>query len=201
MKTFNQKQIMKKQILVLSVVAAGFITMPSFAGQAGCCSGMGAMQNCSAMSGHDTDPVQTSALAEKLTQPVAAVFDNYARIQTALAQDSLKDVAKEAQAMAKTINDDSASTFPKNVAQKAGAVAKATDLHGAREAFKPLSQSLIAFVSKNPSLAGTYRQVHCPMANADWLQKEAVVNNPYMGKEMLHCGEFVKSSDTGKHGQ
>ncbi len=201
MKTFKQKLHMKKEIFVLSILTAGFITVPSFAAQAGCCSGMGPMPGCSAMSGHDSDQAQTSAVADKLPQPVATVFDNYGRIQTALAQDSLQDVAKEAQAIAKAVNDDATTTFPKNVAQQAGAAARAADLRGAREAFKPLSQSLIAYVSKHPALAGTYRQVHCPMANADWLQKEPTVNNPYMGKEMLHCGEFVKNNDNGKHGQ
>ena len=191
---------MKKEIFVLSILTAGFITLPSFAAQTGCCSGMGAMPGCSAMSGPDADQTKPSAVAEKLPPAVATVFDNYGRIQTALAQDSLKDVAKEAQSIAKAVKDDEMTTFSKNIAQQAEAVAKATDLHGAREAFKPLSQSLINYVAKTPALAGSYRQVHCSMANADWLQKEATVNNPYLGHEMLHCGEFVKNNDNGKHG-
>jgi hypothetical protein len=183
---------MKKKMFVVSILAAGFITTPSFAAQTAC---------CFAMSGHDADPAQTNAVAEALPQPVATVFDNYARIQTALAQDSFQNVTKEALAMPKAVHDDAMATFPPSVAQQAGAVAKAADLSGAREAFKPLSQSLIACVSKHPALAGSWRQVHCSMANADWLQKEATVNNPYLGKEMLHCGEFVKAGDNGKNGQ
>lgn len=138
---------------------------------------------------------------QKLPQPVATVFDNYARIQTALAQDSLQDVANDAQAIAKAVNDDATTTFSTNIAQQAEIVTKATDLNGAREAFKTLSQSLIGYVSKNPALAGIYRQVHCSMANADWLQKESTVNNPYLGKAMAQCGRFVKSSSNEERGQ
>jgi hypothetical protein len=141
-----------------------------------------------------------TANAQALPKPVATVFDNYLLIQTALAQDSVKDVAKEAQAIATAVNDDAAKSFSTNIAQQAQAVAKAADLHGVREAFKPLSNLLIEYVSKHPSLAGTYRQVHCPMANADWLQKETTVNNPYLGKEMPHCGEFIKAKTDGGPG-
>ena len=192
---------MKKQIFALSVLTAGFIIVPSFAAQTGCCSGMGSMPGCSAMSGRVTAQTESSAVAAQLPPEVATVFDNYGRLQTAPAQDSLKDVAKEAQSIAKAVTDDEMTTFSKNIASQAEAVAKATDLRSAREAFKTLSQSLIAYISKNPVLAASYRQVHCSMANADWLQKESTVNNPYLGKEMLHCGEFVKNNDTRKHGQ
>jgi hypothetical protein len=39
------------------------------------------------------------------------------------------------------------------------------------------------------------------MANADWLQMESAVNNPYMGKAMARCGQFVKSSKSQVSGQ
>jgi hypothetical protein len=179
---------MKKEIFVLSILTAGLLALPSFAAHAGCCSDMGTMPACPALTGTATDP----------SPAVAAVLDNYTRIQTALAQDSLKNISNEAQAIAKAVNDDAAKTFSTNIANQAGALAKATDLPAARAAFKTLSLSLIAYVSKNPSLESSYRQVHCPMAAADWLQKGSVVNNPYLGKEMAHCGEFVKTGG-GEH--
>ncbi len=138
------------------------------------------------------------ANGQQLPKDVATVFENYARIQTNLAQDSVKDVAKEAQAIAKAVSDNAMTQFSTNIAQQAQAVTTATDLRGAREAFKPLSKSLIEYVAKHPALVGSYRQVHCPMANADWLQKEPTVNNPYLGQGMLHCGEFIKMNADGK---
>ena len=193
---------MKKQTFVLSILTAGLIAVPTFTARAqGCCgSGMGAMPGMD-MSGHDSSPAQPTAVANNLPQSAAAVFNNYARIQTALANDSLESVTASAQAIAKAVNDDAMTPFSKNLVKQAGAVANAADLQAAREAFKPLSKSLIEYVSKNPSLAGTYRQVYCSMANADWLQTDSVVNNPYLGKSMAHCGQFVKSSSNEKSRQ
>jgi hypothetical protein len=192
---------MKNKMLVLSILTSGIITGPSLAAQAqaGCCSGMRAMPSCSTMSGHESQDAKPTAV-ENLPKPVTTVFDNYALIQTALAQDAVQDVAKEAQAIAKAVNDDAMTTFSTNIVQQAQAVAKATDLRSVREAFKPLSKSLIEYVSNHPALAASYRQVHCSMANADWLQKESMVNNPYLGKEMLRCGEFIKNNSDGGQG-
>jgi hypothetical protein len=90
------------------------------------------------------------------------------------------------------------TTFSTNVVQQATTIAKAADLAGARETFKLLSQALIEYMSKYPALAGSYKRVHCSMVEADWLQTESVVNNPYLGKSMLHCGQFVGSSRNGQ---
>ena len=193
---------MKKESFVLSILVAGFITVPSFAAQAGCCGAdPGAMAGCSQMSGHESHGAQTNAVAQKLPQPLASVFDGYIQVQTALAKDSLEGVTESVKTISKTVKNDPAKTFSATVAQQAEAVTKAADLRGAREAFKALSQSLIEYVSKNPSLASNYRQVHCSMANASWLQTGATVSNPYMGKAMARCGEFVKNSAAGAQGQ
>lgn len=186
---------MKRKTFVLSILAAGLFTAPSFAARAGCCgSDTGAMPHCPAMSGHESHDAQPVAVASKLPQPVAAVFDNYIRIQTALAKDSLQGVAESARAIAKAVKDDTSKALSASVAQQADALAKGTDLPTTRTAFKPLSQSLIEYASRNPQVAGLYRQVHCSMADASWLQTNSVVNNPYLGKSMPHCGEFVKSA-------
>ena len=34
------------------------------------------------------------------------------------------------------------------------------------------------------------QEAYCPMADANWLQKEDAIINPYFGKKMLNCGEF-----------
>ena len=198
---------MKTQTFVLSLLTAGIVAVPTFAAQAqGCCSGMSSMSSCSGMSGMDmsgqpSQAAQPATVANKLPQPVAAVFDNYLHIQTALASDSLEGVAQNAQTISKSIKDDSMTTFSETVPQKADAVAKAADLQAARKEFKTLSQSLIEYLSKYPALAGSFRQVHCSMADADWLQTDSVVNNPYMGKAMAHCGQFVKTSSSASSGQ
>ena len=193
---------MKKQTFVLFLLTAGLIAVPTFAAQAqGCCgSGMGSMSGMD-MSSHGSQAAPPTTVANQLPQPVAAVFDNYIHIQTVLANDSLAGVAENGQAITKAVKSDTASTFSATVAQQAEAVTSAVDLPTAREAFKTLSQSLIEYSSKNPQVASIYHQVHCSMANADWLQTDSVVSNPYLGKSMARCGEFVKGSGNEKSGQ
>jgi hypothetical protein len=122
---------------------------------------------------------------------VADVFSNYVRIEKALAKDSTEGLSASARAIAASVKQDPAHLFAASVAAQAETLAQASALPAARKAFKSLSASLIEFRSKNPQLLKAYRQVHCPMADADWLQTEAVVNNPYYGKAMATCGEFV----------
>jgi hypothetical protein len=152
------------------------------------------------MASHDSPAAAPSATQIKLPQQTASVFDSYSRIQTSLAKDSLEGVAESSRAIAKAAKEDASGTLPTNLAQQAEAVAKATDLANARKAFKPLSESLIAYCAKNPHVAGYYRQVHCSMADASWLQTDSVVNNPYMGKAMARCGEFVGSGAAQNQG-
>jgi hypothetical protein len=192
---------MKKQVTVLTLLAGALIATPSFAGPAGCCGfDTSAMSMCPGMANHDSPAAAPSATQIKLPQQVASVFDSYSRIQTSLAKDSLEGVAKSARTMAKAANEDASGALPKNLAQQAEAVAKATDLASARKAFKPLSESLITYCAKAPRVAGYYRQVHCSMADASWLQTDSVVNNPYMGKAMARCGEFVGSGAAQNQG-
>lgn len=190
---------MKKQTFVLSILVAGLVAGPAFAAQAGCCGGedTSTMPGCSQMSGHESHGTQATVATNKLSQPVATVFDGYIQIQTALAGDSLEGVATSAQAIAKSVKEDKANTFSATIDQQAEAVAKAKDLAAAREAFKPLSESLIKFAAKDSTVSGLYRQAYCPMAKASWLQTGTTVSNPYMGKAMLRCGQFVKASTGG----
>lgn len=124
-----------------------------------------------------------------LMQPVKSVYDHYLKIQTALAGDSLAEVAENARAIAKTVEGDTMKMLPATVAAEAEAVAKAKDLKTTRAAFKPLSNSLIKYLA-NHNAKGAYVEVYCPMAHASWLQADKKVNNPYRGKGMPTCGEI-----------
>jgi len=124
-----------------------------------------------------------------LMQPVKSVYDHYLKIQTDLANDSLKGVSDEATAIAKAIQDDEMKMLPAVVGTEAEAVAKASDLKSARAAFKPLSDSLIKYLADH-RVKNAYVEVYCPMAKASWLQVGKDVSNPYLGQEMPTCGEI-----------
>ena len=123
-----------------------------------------------------------------LMQPVKSVLDHYLMIQTELAKDSVKSLDEHANAIAKAVKGDEMKMLSPDVAKQAEALAKAKDLKAAREAFKPLSASLVKYLAENKAGKGTYHEGYCPMVKASWLQKEKEIRNPYMGKSMLTCG-------------
>lgn len=125
-----------------------------------------------------------------LMQPVKSVLDHYLMIQAALARDSIKGVDENASAIAKAVKGDEMKMLSSDVATQAGSLAKATDLKAARAAFKPLSNSLIKYLTDRKAGMGTYHEAFCPMAGASWLQTEKSIKNPYMGGAMSSCGEF-----------
>jgi Cu(I)/Ag(I) efflux system membrane fusion protein len=88
------------------------------------------------------------------------------------------------------IRHDFKKTFPNAVAQQAEALSNAKDLETAREAFKPLSESLIKYLDAHKHQAGQFIKVFCPVANASWLQTGTEVSNPYLGQQMAHCGQI-----------
>jgi hypothetical protein len=122
--------------------------------------------------------------------PEKQAYENYIKIQSALAADSLKGVPEAAQALAQVVKADADKKFPSAAAEQAEKVAKANSVSAARAAFKALSKTLIDYRKSNPALMAQYHEVYCPMADASWLQTGKTVMNPYYGSSMLHCGEI-----------
>lgn len=129
-----------------------------------------------------------AADAPALPQPIKSVLTNYFKIQVALAEDSMTGVPEAAIAIAKTIKGDKSKLLSSNVVAQAEALAKAKDLAMTREAFKPLSESLIKYLADQQANSNSYDEFHCHMADASWLQEEAETMNPYFGTSMPGCG-------------
>jgi hypothetical protein len=129
-----------------------------------------------------------AALALGLLRPVSAattsgqpdLLTSYVKIQAALAADDLK----AAQSAASDLSTQAAAAKQQDVAAKATAVAKAGKIADARKEFKALSTAVEPLAEKRDDLV----VMHCPMANADWVQAKGSVANPYYGKMMLTCG-------------
>ena len=128
-----------------------------------------------------------------LMEPVKSVYDHYLKIQAEFAKDSMEGVVEHATAIAKAVKGDEMKMLPAEVALQAEALAKTKDLSTAREAFKPLSESLIKYLADHKVQSGSYKEAFCPMANASWLQSGKQVNNPYLGKSMPTCGEIKRT--------
>lgn len=121
-------------------------------------------------------------------EPVRLVLDNYIKIQTALARDSLQGVAESAAAIAEAVRSDSSKRFPQRLARQADRLARAKNLTEARDAFLRVSPHLIDYVKKN-HLAGFYLG-YCRMQKVAWLQADSTIANPYMGNAMPQCAWF-----------
>ncbi len=111
-------------------------------------------------------------------EPAGSVYVSYLKIQSSLADDSTNGIAENAAAISKAVRGDSMKMLDPKVADQADALASAKDLAGAREAFKPLSRSLIEYLSKNGVPSGRFYEAYCPMAKASWLQADQDVKNP-----------------------
>ena len=127
---------------------------------------------------------------DALMEPVKSVLDHYLKIQGELAKDSVKGLDEHSSAIAKAVKGDDMKMLSPEVAKQAETLAQAKDLKAAREAFKPLSASLVKYLADNKAGQGTYHEAYCPMAKANWLQTGKAIKNPYMGKAMLTCGEL-----------
>jgi len=120
--------------------------------------------------------------------PEKQAYENYIKIQAALAADSLKGVPEAAQAVAQAVRADTDKKLPAAAAEQAEQVGKAANVSSARETFKALSKTLIDYRKKSQPLMSQYHEVYCPMADASWLQPDKNVKNPYFGFAMLSCG-------------
>lgn len=175
----------------------GLAAVPAALAQ-GCCAGQTGctMGNHTASGDHEGHRFAQAAVGhgaasrQVFMQPVQSVFDNYIKVHGALAQDSLEGIGPTANAIAEAIRGDSMKMLSPKVAKQAEALAQARDLETARVAFKALSDSLIDYLKGQKVPAGAYYVVYCPMAKASWLQTKKTIMNPYMGKEMIHCGQI-----------
>jgi hypothetical protein len=125
----------------------------------------------------------TTSAAAKTSSPntLKSVLQHYTNIQHALAWDSMENLSANAKALAAEVRADTTRSVPDAVAKEATALAKADDIHQAREAFKHLSASLIACLKTSPAPPGTYYEFYCTTVNASWLQASKPAMNPYLG--------------------
>lgn len=137
---------------------------------------------------HGVSAEGTKSSEPALMEPVKSVLDNYLLIQSELAKDSVKNVPEHANAIAKAVKGDRMKMLSPEIAKQAEKVASAKDIKEVREAFKPLSASLVKYLADSKAGKGTYHEAYCPMAKASWLQTGKDITNPYMGKSMLTCG-------------
>lgn len=128
------------------------------------------------------------ALAAELP---SALVDAYLTAQTALTNDSVKELPAAAKAIETSATALGAAGEP--VIDGAKKLAGAKDLAAARTAFGELSDALVGYAEKSGvTLPADIHIAYCPMANKPWMQKGTAIKNPYYGTEMSTCGSIKK---------
>jgi Cu(I)/Ag(I) efflux system membrane fusion protein len=82
--------------------------------------------------------------------------------------------------------------------EKAASAMKTRSLESARESFKGLSRSVLAYVKSYGCSAPVY-SFYCDMAKESWLQDTDKIGNPYYGSKMLKCGVMIGHTENGKY--
>jgi|SRR5581483_10731080 len=113
----------------------------------------------------------TTGRAADLSQNDKQFLSAYEQTRAALASDDLAGARK------------AAASF-----QDGAEIAKSQSLQQARAAFGKVSEKAVRLAKGKHG----YYVLHCEMAGKDWVQTTAKVSNPYLGKEMLGCGEIKK---------
>ena len=132
--------------------------------------------------------------ADPAANPLAVAMDAYLEVVTALAGD---DAAGGKAAFARLETALGEDALKDSAAKGAGT----DDISAQREVLHEVSMKLIERVKAdgNPSAADVHL-AFCPMAfdnkGAHWLQGSKDIANPYFGAKMLTCGE-VKASAAG----
>jgi Cu(I)/Ag(I) efflux system membrane fusion protein len=140
-----------------------------------------------------------AAVGGQTGKDLEALYAAYFQVQQALAADK-KPPAAAAQALQQTAAKLAADpALPKPAAKLVQEVAsKSGHLHHlelaeARKAFTPISLAVVALASqvRSEGAQGSFTHFFCPMVpgGGDWLQADSQMRNPFMGTEMLECGE------------
>ena len=132
---------------------------------------------------------------------MAEAVDDYIGIHSALVKESTADVTEGARSLSGTISRIKALDPDGNLEKITRPIEDSLDglLSGdivkARVSFAALSRAMAAYVrdaGRTSALSAGIKLYFCPMKEAFWLQKAADVQNPYLGKDMLACGNEEK---------
>ena len=114
-------------------------------------------------------------------------LEQYEMVRAGLAADDLAAAKNGATNLVTAVTEEFAGSKP--MIDAAEKLAASESLDDARAAFGTVSAEVTKVVQGQPGLF----VMNCPMVkNGTWVQTTSKIENPYMGKKMLACGEIVK---------
>ena len=149
---------------------------------------------------------QSSACGETNGERAAGMIENYLRIQTSLANDSIDQIPNYALAIHKAAADlqvaegasacgmkdmdaEKCKNIMPNIAEASATLSKSQNIEDARLIFGELSESMIEFRNMIPGEKP--KVAYCGMVKKAWLQSDDEISNPYYGSSMLRCGSLL----------
>ena len=129
-----------------------------------------------------------------------AVVQNYLEIKNALAADNSKaanvaakkftDALKNIPAAALLSNQKSSwEKYSEQLRFDGEHIGESTSISHQREHFGKLSNNFYALLKAFKQNEQPLYQQYCPMAKQYWLSESTTIKNPYLGKQMIECGE------------
>ena len=118
--------------------------------------------------------------------PASRAFEHYEAIRRALSSDTIAGLKDHAS----SLRADAVALAGAGVEAHVDALSKAENIEDARKHFAELSTLLVPkfLDARLPDVHGFM----CPMLKKTWVQKGAVIQNPYYGRSMLSCGSGLK---------
>jgi hypothetical protein len=127
-----------------------------------------------------------SAVTVSFAQQNTDLFTHYIAVKDALIKGDAATAATQAAELNKAITTHS-SVLDK-LSANAVAISESTDLDQQRKQFKTLSDNVYTLSKETKLSSEPVYRLYCPMKKSYWLSNEAVIKNPYYGKQMLTCG-------------
>ena len=127
----------------------------------------------------------TAATAVDTKHP--KTLEQYEMVRAGLAADDLAAAKNGATNLVTAVQEEFAGSKP--MIDAAEKLAASESLDDARAAFGVISGEVTKVVQGERGLF----VMNCPMVkNGTWVQTTSKIENPYMGKKLLACGEIVK---------
>jgi hypothetical protein len=141
---------------------------------------------------------------DSVRSSLSVLLDRYYEIKDALANDDAAATAKNAGAFLKTIDGIDPKTLPAaegklflslkdKLSYDSRHMSEVQMLPHQREHFASLSLNMIALAKGARLSAEPVYKDYCPMKKVYWLSGDAVIRNPYYGKEMPTCGSIKET--------
>lgn len=145
--------------------------------------------------------------SEKFDEKMQPILVEYLKITESLASDKTEgvaDAAKKIEGLAGSVSPSLVTgehashykSIPGGISDGAKKIIQAKEIAGMRSAFVSLSKPVVmwASMSKPPGI----NVVYCQGDPGAWLQKGAIIRNPYNGSQKLACGDIISGPDAKK---